>query len=299
VRVTALGSGVNAALALIKLLAGLLGNSAALVADAVHSFSDLLTDVVVVVGIRIARRPRDESHDYGHGKAETLAAAAVGLMLFLVGAGLLYEGALSIYRGSEGILPAVPKPLALVAAALSIAAKEGLYRYTVREGRALGSEAVVANAWHHRSDALSSVGTVAGVGGAIVLGGRWVLLDPLAAAAVSAVILKVAWGIMRTSVDELLDCSIDPTIKERIAELVTGLDGVEDVHDLRTRRIGSTVAVECHISVRSDMDLLTAHALTEAAEEMIAACCGSDVLVTVHVDPVEPAEGCAPAQPAA
>ena len=286
IRVTLIGGAVNICLTVAKLLAGIFGNSAALVADGVHSLSDLVTDIAVIIGLRLAGRPSDERHEYGHGKIETLVTGFIGVALFAVGIGLLYDGTSTIYACSDGPLPPVPGYIALAAALVSIVAKEGIYRYTVRRGGELGSEALVANAWHHRSDALSSVGTFVGVGGAITLGGRWVLLDPLAAVIVSVVIVKVAYGIVRKSIDELLDCAIDADLRETITELVEGLDGVIDVHDMRTRRIGSTVAVELHISVDKGMDLVTAHALTESAEEQIALCCGSDVLVTIHVDPV-------------
>ena len=255
-------------------------------ADGVHSLSDLVTDIAVIIGLRLAGRPRDEHHEYGHGKIETLVTGFIGIALFFVGGGLLYEGASTIYACTDGSLPQTPHVIALGAALLSIIAKEWVYRYTVRKGAALNSEALVANAWHHRSDALSSIGTFVGVGGAIALGGRWVLLDPLAAVIVSIVIVKVAYGIVKKSIDELLDCAIDAELRNSMTERVESLDGVIDVHDMRTRKIGSTVAVELHISVNKDMDLVTAHALTETAEEMIASCCGSDVLVTVHVDPV-------------
>ncbi len=286
IQVTMAGGAINILLAVTKLLAGVFGNSTALVADGVHSLSDLVTDIAVIIGLRLAGRPCDEHHEYGHGKIETLVTGVIGITIFFVGAGLLLKGAGTIYTCADGNLPQVPGLIALGAALLSIVAKEGAYRYTIRKGTALNSEALVANAWHHRSDALSSIGTFVGVGGAIALGGRWVLLDPLAAVIVSIIILKVAYGIIRKSIDELLDCAIDTELRKSIVELVENLDGVIDVHDMRTRKIGPTVAVELHISVDKGMDLVTAHALTETAEEMIATCCGSDVLVTVHVDPV-------------
>jgi divalent metal cation (Fe/Co/Zn/Cd) transporter len=249
IRVTLIGGAVNICLTVAKLLAGIFGNSAALVADGVHSLSDLVTDIAVIIGLRLAGRPSDERHEYGHGKIETLVTGFIGVALFAVGIGLLYDGTSTIYACSDGPLPPIPGYIALAAALVSIVAKEG-------------------------------------VGGAITLGGRWVLLDPLAAVIVSVVIVKVAYGIVRKSIDELLDCAIDADLRGTITELVEGLDGVIDVHDMRTRRIGSTVAVELHISVDKGMDLVTAHALTESAEEQIALCCGSDVLVTIHVDPV-------------
>ena len=190
-RVTLVGSVVNLLLLVFKFVAGILGHSAAMLADAVHSLSDFVTDIIVIVFVRISSKPEDEGHDYGHGKYETLATAIIGLILLFVGFGILWNGATSIWDFWQGGELKEPGMLALWAALVSILFKELLYQYTVLKGRRLNSQAVVANAWHHRSDALSSIGTAVGIGGAILLGEQWLVLDPLAAVVVSLFIMKV------------------------------------------------------------------------------------------------------------
>lgn len=195
-KVTAVGLGVNVGLAAGKLAAGIIGRSGAMIADAVHSVSDFATDIVVLVCVRLSSRPKDESHDYGHGKYETLATVLIGLALAAVAVGIFVSSAGLIKRVIEG--EQIPRPglVAVIAAAVSIAVKEALYWYTVKAGCRLDSSAVVANAWHHRSDALSSVATLAGIGGARLLGGAWRILDPIAAIMVSALIIKVAYDLV-------------------------------------------------------------------------------------------------------
>ena len=176
-RVTVVGSVVNFLLLVFKFFAGIVGHSAAMLADAVHSLSDFITDIIVIVFVRISAKPEDEGHDYGHGKYETLATAIIGIFLLFVGFGIFWNGASSIYRFLQGGSLQEPGILALVAALVSIVFKEVLYQYTVFKGRKLNSQAVVANAWHHRSDAFSSIGTAAGIGGAILLGDHWRVLS--------------------------------------------------------------------------------------------------------------------------
>ena len=206
--VTVVGSGVNFLLLLFKFFAGIVGHSAAMLADAVHSLSDFVTDIIVIVFVRISSKPEDEGHDYGHGKYETLATAIIGIVLLFVGFGILWNGASSIYHFLHGGSLQEPGMLALIAALVSIVFKEALYRYTVFKGKKLNSQAVVANAWHHRSDALSSIGTAVGIGGAILLGNHWRVLDPIAAVVVSFFIMKVAVKLLIPCVDELLEKSL-------------------------------------------------------------------------------------------
>ena len=184
-KVTIVGSIVNFLLLVFKFFAGIVGHSAAMLADAVHSLSDFITDIVVIVFVRIAGKPEDKGHDYGHGKYETLATAIIGLLLLCVGFGIFWNGASSIYTFLRGGQLESPGVVALVAALVSIVSKEILYQYTVIQGKKLNSQAVIANAWHHRSDALSSIGTAIGIGGAILLGDHWRVLDPVAAVGVS------------------------------------------------------------------------------------------------------------------
>ena len=283
-RVTFAGFAVNCLLAAGKLAAGLLGRSGAMVADAVHSFSDLATDVVVVAFARVSAKPKDEGHDYGHGKFETLAAILVGLALVAVGGGILAEGVQAIRRVVHGGELARPGGIALAAAAVSIVVKEGLYRYTVRAGRTLRSPSVVANAWHHRSDALSSLGTLAGIGCAYFLGPAWRIADPIAALLVAVFIFKIAFDQIRAGLDELLERSLPADMEQEILRIVTADPAVRQPHNLRTRRIGAAIAVEVHIRVDGEMSVRRAHALTVDIERRLRARFGAETMIAIHVE---------------
>ena len=246
-KVTLVGSAVNVLLTAFKFVAGIVGHSAAMTADAVHSLSDLLTDAVVLLFVRISGKPEDRSHDYGHGKYETLATAVIGIALVVVAVGIGYRALVAMlfwYRG--GTLPA-PGMLALWAALVSVALKELVYRYTLRHARKLGSPAMEANAWHHRSDALSSLGTLLGIGGAILLGDRWTVLDPLAGLIVAFFILRVACKLLKQGFDELMEASLPDEVEREILAVVASFPDVHEPHHLRTRRIGSRYAIELHI----------------------------------------------------
>lgn len=286
-RVTLVGFAVNLVLSLAKLAAGVFGRSGAMVADAVHSFSDLATDVVVIVFARISAKPRDDGHDYGHGKYETLATILISMALGVVGVGILVNsiGAVrSVLDG--GVLPR-PGLVALVAAVLSIAAKEILYRYTVREGRAIDSPSVVANAWHHRSDALSSLGTLVGIGCAYFLGDKWRIADPIAALIVAVFIFKVAFDLIRTGVGELLEKSLPEETEREILRIVTLDPAVREPHNLRTRRIGAAIAIEIHIRVDGAMTVARSHALTVGIERRLREHFGEGTMIAVHVEPLK------------
>ena len=286
-RVTLVGFAVNLVLSLAKLAAGVFGRSGAMVADAVHSFSDLATDVVVIVFARISAKPRDDGHDYGHGKYETLATILISMALGVVGVGILVNsiGAVrSVLDG--GVLPR-PGLVALVAAVLSIAAKEILYRFTVREGRAIDSPSVVANAWHHRSDALSSLGTLVGIGCAYFLGDKWRIADPIAALIVAVFIFKVAFDLIRTGVGELLEKSLPEETEREILRIVTLDPAVREPHNLRTRRIGAAIAIEIHIRVDGAMTVARSHALTVGIERRLRERFGEGTMIAVHVEPLK------------
>lgn len=286
-RVTLVGFAVNLVLSLAKLAAGVFGRSGAMVADAVHSFSDLATDVVVIVFARISAKPRDDGHDYGHGKYETLATILISMALGVVGVGILVNsiGAVrSVLDG--GVLPR-PGLVTLVAAVLSIAAKEILYRYTVREGRAIDSPSVVANAWHHRSDALSSLGTLVGIGCAYFLGDKWRIADPIAALIVAVFIFKVAFDLIRTGVGELLEKSLPEETEREILRIVTLDPAVREPHNLRTRRIGAAIAIEIHIRVDGAMTVARSHALTVGIERRLRERFGEGTMIAVHVEPLK------------
>ena len=286
-KVTLVGSAANVLLTVFKFVAGIVGHSAAMTADAVHSLSDLLTDAVVLLFVRISSKPEDKDHDYGHGKYETLATTIVGLALAAVAMGLGWkaiEALLSWYGG--GTLEA-PGMLALWAAVVSIVIKELVYQYTVHRGKDLNSPAVEANAWHHRSDALSSLGTLAGIGGAILLGDRWTVLDPIAGLVVSLFILRVAWMLLKGGFNELLEASLPDEVEREILAIVTSFPDVSDPHHLRTRRIGSRYAIELHIRMDGQMPLAASHARTCEIERALKARFGERTLITLHVEPIK------------
>lgn len=286
-RVTITGSIVNFLLLSIKFIAGILGHSSALVADAVHSLSDFVTDVIVVIFVKISGKPEDEDHRYGHGKYETLATVLIGLALFAVGAGLLVDGATKISEVINGAVLPAPSIVALIAAVISICAKEILYRYTIRVGRKFDSQAVTANAWHHRSDAFSSIGTMVGVGGAIFLGGKWRILDPIAAVVVSAFIIKVAVGLIKPCLDELLERSLPAETEKRILDIIATFPEVTSPHHLRTRRIGNHIAIEVHLRMDGQTTLENAHSIATEVEKRLKEEFGPETHVGIHMEPVK------------
>ena len=285
VRITVVGAVVNVVLAALKLAAGLLGHSAAMIADAVHSLSDLVSDVVVVLFVRIAAMPADEHHDFGHGKFETLAALIVGLLLLGVSIGLFKSGAEQLRDILQGVKGEGPGLIAVVAAGVSIVTKELLYRYTKREGKRLEAPAVIANAWHHRSDALSSIGTLVGITGAIVLGESWRFLDPLAAVIVAIVIGKAAYDVMADAIGEFLEKSLPKDQEEEILRIIRESEIVLDPHNLCTRRIGTAIAIEVHIRLADTMTVLEAHDVTREIEERLRDRFGEWTHVVIHVEP--------------
>lgn len=284
-KVTLVGSAGNLALLVFKFVAGVLGHSAAMVADAVHSLSDFFTDLVVLLFVRVSARPQDESHDYGHGKFETLATLFIGLALVGAAIGIIVNGAVKFAGWLDCETLPIPGKLALWAALASILVKEILYRYTVIRGRALDSPAVVANAWHHRSDALSSIGAAIGIGGAILLGERWAVLDPLASIVVGGMLMKVAWDLLKGSLGELTDQSLSADEEQEIIDIITASPDVSEPHNLRTRRIGNRIAIESHIRMDGSLPLETAHEQASAIERRLKERFGPDTLVTLHMEP--------------
>ena len=285
-RVTLAGSAVNVLLTVFKFVAGVLGHSAAMVADAVHSLSDLLTDAVVMVFVHISGKPADSDHDYGHGKFETLATALIGMALLVVAGGIISHAVTDMLRWYHGEDLAAPGMLALWAAVVSILLKELTYQYTVRQARKLRSQAVEANAWHHRSDAFSSFGTLVGIGGAILLGHRWTVLDPLASLVVGIFIIVTAGKLLKQSIGELMEASLPPEVEKEIMDIINGFPDVSDPHNLRTRRIGNRYAIEFHIRMNGDLPLVQAHARTHDIEKALKEHFGADTHVVVHVEPV-------------
>lgn len=290
-QVTWAGSFVNFLLVIFKFIAGILGHSAAMIADAVHSLSDFATDIVVLIFTRISNKPQDKNHDYGHGKYETLATAIIGIVLFAVGASICWNGLQAIQTVWQGGRLPAPGMLAFAGAIISIVSKELIYRYTIHVGRKINSSAVIANAWHHRSDAFSSIGTAIGIGGAIVLGESWSVLDPMAAVVVSFFIMKVAVQLLKPCVDELTEKSLPDEIKKEICLIAENTPGVSAIHNLRTRRIGNHYAIEMHVRMDGHLTLYEAHAKASVIENKLKEKYGNETHVGIHVEPVKDADG--------
>lgn len=286
-RVTLAGSVVNLLLLLFKFVAGIAGHSAAMVADAVHSLSDFATDMVVILFVHISSKPEDAGHDYGHGKYETLATAIIGLALLCVGIGILWNGLTAVWHFWQGDALQRPGGVALAAAVVSVLSKEAVYRYTVRAGKRCRSQAVIANAWHHRSDALSSIGTAIGIGGAFLLGERWCVLDPLAAIVVSIFIIRVAIQLLVPCINELLEKSLPPEIEEEIEQTILSFPGVCSPHHLRTRRIGNHFAMEVHVRMDGHLSLEEAHRKATEIEIELRKRFGNDTHIGIHVEPIK------------
>lgn len=286
-KVTLLGSLINLALMVFKFLAGIFGHSAAMIADAIHSVSDFVTDIVVLAFVRVSHRPKDKSHDYGHGKFETLATTLIGVALFAVAVGIFVDGAKKIAFWAKGGTLTQPGLLALVAALVSIILKEAIFQYTKRKADELDSQAMRANAWHHRSDALSSIGTAIGIGGAILLGERWAVLDPIASIVVGALIVKVAFDLLKNGMGELMEQSLPDEVENEILTIVKNVPGVFEPHDLCTRRIGNHYAIEMHILMDKDIALKEAHDRASEMERLLKERYGEETHISIHVEPRE------------
>ncbi len=284
-KVTLVGGAVNVILLIFKFVAGIVGRSSAMIADALHSLSDFVTDVIVLVFVKISNKPQDKSHDYGHGKYETLALTLIGIALMAVAISIIVKGAVKIAGWTHGEVLEAPGLLAFWAAIVSIVLKEGVYRYSIIKAKKLNSKAVEANAWHHRSDALSSIGTAVGIGGAIFLGERWTILDPIASVVVGAFIVKVAFDLLKNGIGDLMEQSLPDTVEEEILQLAASVPGVTKPHDLRTRRIGNHYAIEMHILMDGDLTLKEAHKRASEVEDLLRQHYGEETHVVVHVEP--------------
>lgn len=291
IRITLIGSLANFLLLIFKFLAGIFGHSSAMIADAVHSLSDFVTDIIVLLFINISSKPKDQGHDYGHGKYETLATSIVGIVLLGVGAALFWGGLNKIIGFYfKGEVLESPGKIALIAALISIVIKEILYRITLFVGKKEKSQAVIANAWHHRSDAFSSIGTALGIGGAILLGERWRVLDPLAAVLVSFLIMKVAIQLILPAINDLLEKSLPSDIEDEILAVINEMPEVKNPHNLCTRRIGNDFAIEVHIRVDGNTSVSRAHILTQAIENKLRAKYGPATHIALHVEPIKEKE---------
>jgi cation diffusion facilitator family transporter len=287
ISVTLAGLWVNVILTIGKYAAGALGHSGAMIADATHSLSDLLTDFAVLLGLRYTNKPADEDHAYGHGRIETLAAAFCGLILLTVGTGIFFEGGAKIFGAMRGARLSMPGSVAMWAALISILSKEFLFRYTFAAGQRLKSPCMEANAWHHRTDALSSVGAFMGIGGSILGGDSWAILDPITAVLVSVFILHAAVSISWNSIKEVLDTSLTPFQVESIKEAALDFPDIFNIHKVRTRRIGFYVALEAHIIMDGRLTLKRAHEIATALEHKLERLLGRSALITLHTEPDE------------
>ncbi|MBO5579136.1 MAG: cation transporter [Prevotella sp.] len=286
-KVTLVGSVGNAILLTFKFVAGIAGNSSAMIADAVHSLSDFVTDILVLVFVSISAKPQDQSHDYGHGKFETIASFLIALALMAAAMGIVVSGTMKFLSWLDGNELKTPGWIALWAALLSIAIKELLYQYTMHRARKLDSQVMVANAWHHRSDALSSIGAAIGIGLAIWLGQRWTVLDPLASIVVGLMLVKVAYELLKTSMGELTECSLPEETENEIIEIILSFNDVGQLHNLRTRRIGNRIAIEAHVRMDGQLPLYVVHERATTIEQKLKERLGPTTHVSLHMEPMK------------
>jgi len=286
-KVTLVGSVGNAILLTFKFVAGIAGNSSAMIADAVHSLSDFVTDILVLVFVSISAKPQDQSHDYGHGKFETIASFLIALALMAAATGIVVSGTMKFLSWLDGNELKTPGWIALWAALLSIAIKELLYQYTMHRARKLDSQVMVANAWHHRSDALSSIGAAIGIGLAIWLGQRWTVLDPLASIVVGLMLVKVAYELLKTSMGELTECSLPEETENEIIEIILSFNDVGQLHNLRTRRIGNRIAIEAHVRMDGQLPLYVVHERATTIEQKLKERLGPTTHVSLHMEPMK------------
>ncbi len=284
-RVTIIGSIINALLIVIKLACGIIARSTAMIADSVHSLSDFATDIVVLIGMNISKKPLDSDHNYGHGKFETFSSLIIALVLIGAAIGIGYTAVLSIidFVGGKQLPP--PRLIVLIAAIISVITKELMYRMTIVTAKRINSRALIANAWHHRSDALSSVAVAIGVGAALILNEKWRVIDPILGVLIAIILIKTAIDIAKDAVNELLECSVNEDEKEILMKIIRKTNGVADPHNLKTRRIGSTIAVDVHIRVNPDLTVLESHTIATAVENGIKDEFGENSFVSVHVEP--------------
>lgn len=283
--VTWVGFWINAALGVLKVIAGILGRSSAMVADGIHSFSDFVSDIIVLIFVGISRRKANTEYQYGHGKFETFATMLLALVLGIVGVMFFIEGWEKTWSALHGGVLERPTWLALSMALASIASKEWLYRYTRRAGEQIHSAVVVANAWHHRSDAFSSLATLAGIGGAMFLGVKWRVLDPVAAMLVSVFIVMVAVKIGKPAVMELLEVSLPSEVVEGMYRVIGTTPGVEAFHHFASRRNGNCMIADFHIKVDPHISVEHAHHISSEVEQRLKDAYGHEMIVTIHVEP--------------
>lgn len=283
--ITWLGMVINAILTTFKLIAGAVGRSSAMVADGVHSLSDFISDIVILIFLKISGKGRDKDHDFGHGKFETMATFILSIILIVVAAQILAKGVEKTTAVLHGGTLEAPSMIALIAAAVSIAAKEFCYQITAHVGKKVNSPAVIANAWHHRSDALSSIGSLIGIGCAIWLGRKWVILDPLMGCTISIVIFAVAVKMALPAMKELLDISLPEETENEIVRVARSVRGVTDVHNLKTRHTGPSVIIDAHIMVDHTISIVEAHNIATEVENALKDSFGRETQISLHIEP--------------
>lgn len=284
-RVTLIGSIVNLILTAIKITAGVVGKSGAMIADGIHSLSDLASDIVVLIFVPIAGKAKDKDHQYGHGKFETLATLVVSLILMVVAIRLVASSAKSIISALSGNILPKPGYIALAAAIISIVSKEILYQYTALVARRTDSSVCKANAWHHRSDALSSIGSLLGIGGAVILGNKWTILDPVAAVIIGLMILFVAIKMAKAPIEELMEKSLDEETEREITDIILATEGVQNMHNLKTRRNGQSKIIDCHIRVKRTISIVEAHDIATNVEKNLKQKFGNETQTSIHIEP--------------
>lgn len=284
-KVSWIGLFSNAGLTVLKFTGGILGNSAAVTADAVNSLSDFVTDIVAVAAFRITGKPVDATHDYGHGKFETLSSLVIGIFLVAAAAGIFWGGITRIMGICRGETVPEPGMIALAAAGITVLWKETLYRYTRKAAKGLESDALMAKAWDHRSDALASSGTFLAIAGAVFFGEKARILDPVAALAVGILILRIALPVIKGSLDELTEASLCRETESKLLSAIMDVPGVTNAHNLRTRRIGSSIAVDIHIIVSASLSVKEGHDIATEVERTVRKLHGDDAFVSVHVEP--------------
>lgn len=275
---------VNVLLSVFKLITGIIGHSTAMVSDAVHSASDVFSTVVVIIGVRISNRESDKNHPYGHERLENVASVVLATVLAVTGLGIGYNGFRTIISGAEGAGIVVPSVLPLLVALLSIVVKEGMYWYTIHTARKINSDALKADAWHHRSDAMSSVGSFIGIFGAKM---GYPILDPIASVVICGFILKAAIDIFREATSKMTDESCDDRVVEAIRGVALRQQGVIRLDDIKTRLFGNKVYVDIEICVDGEMKLRDAHRIAEKVHEQVEENFPDVKHCMVHVNPNE------------
>ncbi len=284
-KVTWVGFFLNLLLTIFKLIAGIAGKSTAMVADGVHSLSDFVTDVIVIIFIGVSGKERDADHQYGHGKYETFATLLISLALLVVAVGIFWNGITKVADVIKGEIIEQPSIIALIAAIVSIVIKEGLFWYTKIIGEKINSQAVIANGWHHRSDAFSSIGTALGISGAIFLGEHWRILDPIAGIIVSFFIAKVAIELGLPSVQELLEKSLPAETEQEIIEIIESNKEILAYHNLKTRKIGNIYAVDIHIKLDKNINFVHSHDIATDLEQKLRERFGDKTITSIHTEP--------------